>query len=223
MGNEEFAGYFLLTGGTSLVKSAALDKESAADAYSSEASLNTGGEFGFAYTTGREGWRFGFEVIKPSALSGVSATQGGAEIYQVKSDVSVYAPKVGLEFLVKQTPTGRVILFGYVGSGSLSLKNDYTLVTIAPNANFSIEGKGAANLMGGGLAGEFHMMDTTTVIVEVGYRSLSFSEINYSKDVAAGFNGAIVSGARMVGTDGLDRKLDFTGAYASVGFRFWMF
>lgn len=223
MGNESFAGYLLLTDGISAVKDQAFAKESSATAYDNDFKYNMGGEFGFSYITGRAGWRFGFEIIKPATLNGVSATNaGGTELYQVKSDLSCYIPKLGLELIVRQTPTMRMAIFGYGGTASLAMKNDYTNVTIAPSADFSVEAKSAANLMGGGLLTEFHTMDSTTLMIELGYRDLKFKEIKYSKNVAAGFNGAITAGDLVLDTDGSNRTISFSGAYLSLGFRFWL-
>ncbi len=223
MGKESFGGYFLLTGGNSAIKDKAFANESTATAYDGAYNLNTGGEFGFSYLTGRATWRFGFEVIKPTALSGVSSTLGGSEVYQVKSDLSCYIPKIGIELIVKQTPTLRLALFGYGGTASLAMKNDYSLLTIAPNADFSLESKSAANLMGGGFLTELYMMDTTTFMLELGYRDLKFKEIKYSKNVASAFNGSITAGDVVVDNTGANRMIDLSGAYISVGFRIWLY
>lgn len=222
MDKESFAGYFLLTSGPSAIKDQAFANESSATAYDAEVKSNTGGEIGFAYITGRAGWRFGFEILKPATLSGVSATASGSEIYQVKSDLNCYIPKLGIELIVKQTPTMRMALFGYAGTASLSMKNDYSQLSVSPNSDFSLEAKSSANLVGGGFATEFHMMDTTTILIEAGYRDLKFKEIKYSKDVASTFNGAVTAGDVMVDNTGAKRSIDFSGAYFSLGFRFWI-
>lgn len=222
MDKEAFASYFLLTGGLSAIKDQAFALESTATTYDSEVKTNIGGEIGFSYITGRAAWRFGFEIIKPGTLSGVSAQASGSEIYQLKSDLSCYIPKLGIELIVRQTPGMRLAILGYAGTASLSLKNDYTQLSVSPNGDFSLEAKSSANLMGGGFLGEFYMMDTTTFILEAAYRDLKFKDIKYSKDVAAGFNGAITAGDSMVDNTGAKRSIDFSGAYVSIGFRFWL-
>ncbi len=222
MGKEAFAGYFLLTGGNSAIKDQAFANESSATAYDKEFKLNTGGEFGFSYITGKVGWRFGFEIIKPTALTEVAATSGGTQLYQVKSDLSCYIPKLGIEMILYQSGMGRIALLGYAGTASLQMKNDYTNLTIAPNADFSLEAKSAANLLGGGLVTEYYMMDTTTFIFELGYRDLKFKDITYSKDVAAGFSGPITAGGSVTDNTGAKRMIDFSGSYLTVGIRIWL-
>ncbi len=219
---EAFAGYFLITGGMSTVKDQAFANESSATSYGSEVKTNTGGEIGFSYITGRAAWRFGFEIIKPNTLSGVSAQASGSEVYQLKSDINSYIPKLGIELIVFQRPSVRLAIFGFAGTASLSLKNDYTSLTVSPNSDFSVEAKSATNLMGGGFLGEFHMMDTTTFLLEASYRDLKFKDIKYSKNVTSGFNGAITAGDPMVDTSGNKRSIDLSGPYLSVGFRFWL-
>lgn len=222
MGKESFAAYLLLSSGNSAIKDQAFVNESTATAYSGEVKLNTGGEFGFSYITGRAGWRFGFEILKPSVLTGVSATLGGTEIYQLKSDITCYAPKLGIELIVYQSQAMRLALLGYAGTASLTMKNDYSNLTISPNADFSLESKSSANMAGGGFVTEYYMMDTTTLLFELGYRDLKFKDITYSKSVTTGFNGAITAGDPVVDNTGTKREINFSGSYLSLGIRIWL-
>lgn len=222
MGNEEFSSYFLVTYGPSLVKDSAFLNESSATAYDKSSTVNTSGEFGFTYAVGAIGWRIGFEMIKPTVLADVSATNaGGTTLYQLKSESSVYAPKLGLELYLWRRETKRIFIFGYSGTASLALKNDYTSVTIAPSATHSAEMKGAANLAGGGIGYEGLMFDTTTFIFELGYRTLTFPSMTYTKAVTT-FSGAKVIGDPVLDTLGAARSMSYTGYYGTIGFRFWL-
>jgi len=227
MNSRNFGSYFLLAGGTSVIQKAAFENESVANDYGSSYSLNTGGEFGFVSCTGPLTWRFGLEVIKPSTLTDVSAKLGASTLYLVKSDLNAIIPKVGLEINIKQTPNSRWMIFGTAGTASLTFQNDYSYVTIAPSASHSVKAKSSALMYGGGVGGEFSMMDTTTVMVELGYRALSFTELKYSADVTsfgatAGTSTAHVTGDVLKDQNATNRKIDMTGYYASVGFRFWL-
>ncbi len=65
------------------------------------------------------------------------------------------------------------------------------------------------------------MTDTTTVVVEFGYRQLKVDNLKYSKDVTT-FSGAKSSGDAVVTSSGEKRELDFSGGFISLGFRFYM-
>lgn len=222
LGREQFASYILLTGGPSVVKDKAFAGESSADTYPAGVAQNISGEFGFVYATRYLSWRFGFEILKPATMKSAAASQGGTDVYEVKSDLIGYIPKVGLEFNLKTSSWYRLLLFAGVGSASLTATNDYTSVTIAPNADFQAQYKSAGNLQVAGLAMEMAAFDTTSVVLELGYRKLNFGKLTYAKDVT-GFGGAHAAGDTVVDTDGEKRQLDFSGGYAGLGLRFWLF
>lgn len=222
LNRERFASYLLLTGGPSAVKDAAFAKESSADGYPAGVGNNISGEFGFIYATRYLSWRFGFEIMKPATMKSSSATTGGADTYDVKSDIVGYVPKIGLEFNLATRSWYRLLAFVNVGSASLAVTNDYSSVGIAPNADFRAEYKGGSSLQSAGLAMEMAAFDTTSVVLELGYRKMSFDKITYAKDVTD-FQGAHRAGDTVLQTDGEKRRLDFSGGYLGVGLRFWLF
>lgn len=223
MTNEKFASYFLITGGSSAIDKSAFAGEAATtDTYSSGAGYNYTGEFGFLYATPAVSLRFGFEVFKPSTLTGVTATNASAtDIYTVNSAITGYAPKLGLEINLQRSATYRAFIAAYAGSGSVSYKNDYTILSYGGVSDHSVEAKGSAMLYGGTLGVESHLTDTTTYLFEFGYRQMKFENLKYSKDVTT-FSGAKVAGDDVVDANGDKRVFDFTGPYISLGFRFYM-
>jgi len=60
--------------------------------------------------------RFGFEIFKPSALKSVPANNGTSDIYTLNSDITAYAPKLGLEINLQKTTTYRSFITAFVGS-----------------------------------------------------------------------------------------------------------
>ncbi len=214
--SEKFASYFVVTGGNSSLNQAAfLNEANAAYAYDKQVSYNYTGEFGFFYATPSVGLRFSFEVFKPQLLSDVNATNGGATVYTFKSDYTGYSPKLGIEINLYKTPASRVFMLGYTGAASVSYKNDY--------ADHSEEGKGTQTLYGGSIGYEGFLTDTTTYIVDVGYRTLNFEKIDYAKDVAVGIDGqAHTAGTPVLDVNGEQRTLNFNGAYIGIGFRFYL-
>jgi len=221
LSDEKFASYFSVEGGSSLLKTTPFDENLASiDSYSDEYKLGLGGEFGFVYSSPYLAWRFSFEILKPSKLKEVQGLASSTAQYIVDSDVTAVAPKLGLEIHLNKKPNNRFYLFGYYGSSNLTMTQAYTGV-VSPNSDHTVEAKGSAAEMGGGLGFEMSFVDTTSFVIEVGYRSLIFKEIKYSKDVTT-FQGAKTVGEALTNLNGENRSLNFSGYTASIGFRFWL-
>lgn len=224
MTKEQFASYLVFSGGSSVVADGAMALESSATKYSGAIAVNPGMEFGFLYVTKTISWRFGFEVIAPPALADVAATNdAGTELYKVKSTVLAYVPKVGLEINLKTTPSSRWFLGGTAGTASVTVVNEYSALTIAPNADFTAKYKGSATSWAAVLGYEMAAFDTTTFVIEAGYRNMNADKLVYSEAVASGFSGAHAAGDDVMKTDGEHRGINLTGPYASLGFRFFLF
>lgn len=221
MSEKSFGGYFTATYGNSAVNKNYFENESSATTFSKGFTTHTGGEFGFIYNTDKISWLFGLEIIKPAKTRGTASTGGTAD-YSYTSDVSVYVPKVGMELVFFQNTDYKVFANVSVGTGSLATKSEYSSLTIAPNADFSYEGKGSANLTNYSLGGEMHWTDNTTVLMAVGYRQLNFKKIKYLADVASSFTGAHAKGDQVLKSDGSALEYDFTNTYLSIGLRFWI-
>lgn len=218
---QKFASYFLISASQPPVNDSPWVLESTADASSKSYTTITGGEFGFTYATAVLSWRFGFEIIKPSKLSEISATQAGAEVYQVASDITGYAPKIGLEYSPWVTDSQKIFVYAGVGTASVTLKNDYSSMTIAPNTDHSVQMSGTGNLLETSVGYEGHFFDTTALLVQMGYRSLTIDNFKYSADVTTFSN--TTAGQPVLKTDGTNRSVDFSGAFISLGLRFWIF
>lgn len=222
LSDEKFASFFSGELGTSLLKTSPFDSEvSGTDTFSSEYKSSYGGEFGFVYSTPYIAWRFSFEIQKPSKLAEVEASQAGTVNYLVTSDVTAVAPKLGIELHLNKKPNARFYLFGFYGSSNLTMTNTYTQVLVSPNVDHEVSLKSSAPVTGGGVAYEFSFIDTTTICLELGYRSLVFKEIKYSKDVTT-FQGAKVAGDAYQDYTGTAKTLNFSNYFAAISFRFWL-
>lgn len=219
---QQFASYFKVNASQSPLRDSPWVLESAADASSTKYGTTTGGEFGFTLAGALLNWNFGFEIIKPTKLSGIQATQAGTQVYQIDSDITGYAPKAGFEITPWSNPTQKVFVFSYVGTASITMKNDYTSLTIAPNVDHSVEMSGTGNLVGAGMGYEAHFFDTTSFVIELGYRALKIDNFKYTKSVTT-FSGAVTAGQAARQTDGSLRSLDLGGTYINLGLRFWLF
>lgn len=222
LNQQEFGSYFAVNGSQAPIADSPWVRESAADASSTKYGTTTGGEFGFTYAGKYLNWNFGFEILKPTKLTGISATQSGTTVYKIDSDITGYAPKAGIEITPWSNPTQKIFIFGYVGSANVTVKNDYTALTIAPNVDHSVEMSGTGNMLGAGMGWEIHFFDTTSLMIQLGYRSLTVDNFKYTKSVTT-FSGAVTAGQSVLKTDGSLRSLDFGGTYATLGLRFWIF
>ncbi len=220
--SEKFASYFLLTGGPSAIKqNAFLNEVNTTNTFTGEVAYNYTGEFGFLYSTPNVSLRFGFEIFKPPVMKSIAASNGASDIYTLDSDITAYAPKLGIEINLQKTNTYRSFIMAYVGSGSASYKNDYTIISYPGVSNHSVEAKGSGTLYGGTIGVESHMTDTTTYIFEFGYRQLKIGNFKYAKDVTT-FSGSKIAGDPVLDANGASRSIDFSGGYISLGFRFYM-
>lgn len=199
--------------------------ESGATSTNQSFSTVTSGEFGFTTTTQTLGWRFGFEIFKPAKLTEIVASDASGAVYSLASDVTGYAPKMGLEIVPWMRNLQKIYLFGYIGSATLTIKNDYSGLSIAPGVDHTVEMTGTGSLTGGGIGYEVHFFDTTTFLAEASYRVLKINSLSYSK-AATTFSGpgegTVVPGQAVFKTDGSSRGIDLSGATVSVGLRFWL-
>ncbi|NUM57493.1 MAG: hypothetical protein HUU56_02615 [Bdellovibrionaceae bacterium] len=222
LSDESFASFFSGEMSTSAVKTSPFsDLINGSENYSSEYKNGYGGEFGFIYSTPYVGWRFSFEFLKPSKLSGVEGSNAGAVNYLVASDITSVAPKVGIELHLSKKSNSRLYLFGFYGSANLTMINTYTGLTVSPNADYEANFKASSSVYGGGIGWEWAFVDTTTLGLELGYRSLSFKEIKFSKDTNS-LQGSKVTGDLYQDYLGQNKSLNLSSSYIALAFRFWL-
>ncbi len=220
---EKFASYLVMNYGTSRVGDDLFRGESAATDYSEALNANLGGEFGFVSMMGPMSLRFGFEILKPAPLKGVEARDpGGSTLYEISSDVTGFVPKFGMDLNVVTRPSYRVFAYGAIGQAHLTVKNEYTNLTVAPNADFTTEMRSSSRSLSGGLGVEYAAFDLTSVVLEVGYRQLQFKKLTYGAAVTD-TRGAHDAGDKATLDTGEDRTLDFSGWTVSLGARWWLF
>lgn len=226
--NESFAGYIRTGYGLGL-ENGAMSKSNGTAGTPADSTIkfpyNLSGEFGFVYSGSHINFRFGIEVLRPQTID-TAGTNGGTELYDLKSEASVVIPKLGLEFNFIKTPWHRVYMYMAGGSASLAARNAYTLTAAGdaaynPIDDFYEDLRGTATTYEGSFGYEGLLADTTTWSIELGYRSLNFTRITHNR-AANTFTGNVVKGDVATNTDGSDRNLNLTGAYASIGFRFWI-
>lgn len=229
LGTESFAPY--LRGEyqmTTMGKTPYSDSSGSGLTFSDGFATQNNYEFGFLYNIKDVSLRFGFEVIKAPQLKDVSATNAsGTEMYKVSSDVSGYVPKIGIDMNFKQWQQSRLFLNAAYGYATVVTQNTFAM-TAAGSAAFSgvtdfrEEVKGTASLLEYSLGWEFLAFDTTTMVIDAGYRYLKVDSFSHQAN-ATTFQGGVTKGATAYNNDGTTRALDLSGYFASVHFRFWAF
>ena len=224
MAETKLAGYLSANFSTSTVKKDFFTGESSATEYSKGFTQNIGTDFGLIYRTERIAWVFGFESVKPNKISGGVASTSGTTNYEYESDLTVLAPKIGLELILHQSQTYRVSIQGAVGTATLQTKTDYTGLTIAPNTDFSIEAKSTANMITSGLGTEWHWSDNTALQLMIGYRDLNFKKLKLAEASTNSFaGGPLAKGSTLTKLDGTNVKYNFSGPFVGLVFRIWIF
>ena len=225
---ENFASYFRGQYGTTNLARLPFEPNSGTGAvYDLSYTTLNEYEFGFIYASRPMSLKFAIGVVKPPNLKEIKATSAaGTDWYTVNSNISVAVPKIGIELNIKQWPTGRLILFGDFGTGSATVENGYTF-TAAGSAAFNnivdyreeVKSNATCAEYGAGL--EVFAFDTTTMLIDVGYRNLKFASFTHNV-AATTFQGTVAKGDAAKNTDGTSRTLDFSGPFASISFRFWI-
>lgn len=227
MNRESVAAYF--RGGYGL---SSIEKSAYEDSSGNNVSIDDGvsniynGEFGFALTSSRVSWRFGFEIVSPTAVSTKGKDGSGVELYKLRSDISAVAPKVGIEINFKQTPTWRIFMMAGYGQASFKMTNKYEftadgLSAFPGMADYTEDVRATVNLIDLMLGYEHLMSDATTIVFETGYRQCEVSEMKHNDDYTT-FDGAVEKGDVARNSDASQKKLSLTGAYVSIGFRFYI-
>jgi len=225
MNSESFAGYFLVTGGTSGLGQGAFSGEASNVSFDNSAKYNYSGEFGFIYVQSAVALRFGLEILAPESVN-TTASRGGTNLYSDTSTVLGLIPKLTVEVKLSSNNVYRSFLGFSAGYATVTMKNDYTLTAAGQSAfpgvsDNNVQAKGIGTLLSASIGIERLLNDATTFMVEAGYRELMINSLNYTSAVTT-FAGSETSGSQDVDVNGQARKLNLSGPFISLGFRFYL-
>lgn len=219
MRREERGSYLSGSLGNVTVGQNLYQNESTATQYTEGVNTMAAGEFGFFRTGERAAIRFGVEVMIPKEIKEATASLNGTVQYKIKSTGIIYAPKVGVDLNLLYGPTYRWLLSGSVGLARLNYKNIYTEVLL-PEGDHTVEYVADTLTWTGSTGLEIFVMDTTTAILEVGYRSLNFSSLKYHQSVTT-FAGEKSGGDGVNDINGAARTANFSGIFGGITFRIY--
>lgn len=224
--NETFAAYFGGTFGVSNLGDYAFGQSGGNGVTTDQAvRANYGGEFGLALTSFRGGIRLGLEYIMGRTLTGVNGTSGGVSYYALDSKVSAFIPMAAAEAPIWKTPESRLSIGGGLGYAFVSLNQEYRMTSAGTSAlgvsDYIEKASNQALAWKLFVSGETTFVDTTTICLEVGYRSVKVGSLQSTKDTTA-ISGAQTVGSDLKNMDGSNRAFDLGGAYGSLLFRFYL-
>jgi hypothetical protein len=227
--NETVAPYFKDNFGNSKVLQNAFDKSNGSNiTIAKTASLNESGEFGLLITAPGFGFRVGIEMIRPSAIYAIQGMDTSlTPMYDFESYIQALIPKAGFDFGLYVTELSRVYLSVSGGSVTANIKNSYNLTAAGQTAfpgiaDYVEESTGTSTMYETVFGYEHLLSDTTTFCFELGYRSLKVGQFKYKSDITDIYGTAHAAGDVVLNSDGLDRSLDFSGAFAGLALRFYL-
>lgn len=226
MAKESFSAYLRGTMSPKFTNTMASASSGSSVTLDASHTSNRSIEFGLIYSSVLVNLRFGLEVLNPEDIKERSATNSsGTKLYSMDSEFSVTTPKMNFEINFYRGAASRAMLLLGVGYANLVARNAYTMTSAGTTAlgptDFSEDLRGTAVSYEGGLGYEFLMTDTTTLMLEAGYRSMNFTTIKHNKDVT-GFQGSVVKGDRATNLDGTNRTLNLSNYYGGLTFRIWI-
>ena len=194
--------------------------------FNGSSSFIPSGEFGFLFSSQRLTWKLGFEFlpIPTQNLTGSSRISTAA-LYNLSSNASAVNPKLGFEFNLKSWTNSRAWILAEVGESFIDIQNNYSFTTAGTTqfglSNFTEEVKGQQLFYDAGIGFETILSDTTALEFDAGYRVLNYTTLTHNQAVTT-FQGSVSSGTVATNNNGTNRSLNMSGAFAGVGFRFWI-
>lgn len=226
LANENFAPYFRGSIGLSSIGKSAYEHSSGTTTvFSEEPDYNYSGEAGFLFASPRLGFTLGIEFLTSQKMSIAGTNTSGTELMDLESQVKATILKGGVLFFYKSTNMYR----GYVGFNggfaNLKLQNEYQLTTDGTSL-YSLttvsEQAVAQAIMYELIFGfEFNLADTTTMMIEGGYRYLSVNDWEYDGS-GTNFLGSYTEGGSVLNHDGTKRQSNLSGWILAIGFRFYI-
>jgi hypothetical protein len=185
------------------------------------------GEFGLLLSGTRANLKMSGELLMPKALPGIEGKNpGGTSYFTAESEIQAAVAMATIELLAYPAATSRMMVgLGY-GLASVTLVNSYEMTSAGTTAtgvgDFTEKATAQAPVMQGYLGYETLFTDRATVAFTLGYRACEVSGFKAVGN-AATFNGSLTDGQKLLNRDGSERKVNLSGAFVGLNFRFFLF
>lgn len=227
MKNERFATYFGGSYGLSNLGDYAFGQSGGTGVQTDQAvRTNYSGEFGVTFTSDHGGIRLSGEYLLGKALAGVNGTNAsGTSYYTLNSQVTAIIPMVSAEAPVWRGLESRLMVGGGLGYAFVYLDQEYFMTSAGTSAlgvsNYVEKSSTRTLAWKLYVSAETLFVDSSTITIEGGYRSVKVGSLQSTKDTAA-ISGAQTEGSDIKNMDGSLRAFDLGGAYMSLYFRFYL-
>ena len=184
-----------------------------------------GGEVGVLIRAGYVGFRAGVNIVAPQAMTDMEGkNSAGTVLMTVDSNVTSVLPSIHMEIYPYKTDSTSLAITAGVGSGNTTFVTKYDL-TADGETNYGVtdyteEGRGLSLFSEGGVAFEFHFSRSTTLSVDAGYRYLYVGKFTHQRNVTT-IRGTIQKGDVVKVSTGQNLKLNLSGPFAGISFRFY--
>lgn len=227
MKNEVFATYFGATYGPSNISDSAFGRASSAGVSTDQiVRSNFSGELGIVLFREPFALRIGGEYVFGRNLNDVVGRDAAnVEFFELDSKTRAFVLGGAIETTFARGNESRLYFGAGAGAAFVSLDQEYRMTTTGAATlglgNYSEKGSTEALMWRVYLGGEVLLIDTTTILLELGYRNLVADELKSTKDTAA-MSGQQTTGSTLLNTDGTNRRFDMGGAYGGISFRFYL-
>lgn len=195
--------------------------------FDAQVSRTIGGEVGIILLTKHINFRLGVEVLGPQKMESITGydRNNNNQLMTLSSQIIGVVPSLHLEFVLKETPHLRFMLIGGAGYGTVTVLNSYTFTTagqaVYPGMpSFTEEVTGSSITGDGGLALELLSSDSSTIVLDAGYRYFYVDGLTHNRD-AKNFQGTVTKGQSATFDNGKNRNIELSGAWVGLGLRFY--
>lgn len=231
--NEKFAGFFRMTGGPSLLGADAFSKSSGSSTvFMDKVEYNFSGEIGFLlFLHEKMSLKFGFEAVQSRDLTAiVGKNSSGTKYMDLTSRSLALIPEATLEFTFSNDATSR--WFGFFGAGTAAMTLDNAYIFTAAGsaayagiADYTEKSQESVFTNHYGVGYETLFVDNVTAVFELGYRNLAANSLTYRHNHTGAettLQGDKTKGSDVVNDDSTSRKLNLSGFYLGLAFRFYI-
>lgn len=228
--DSSFAAYIRGSGGTSNLGHSAYADSSGADSrfeLKDRPAYHYSGEVGVMFLLSDQSrFRIGFEGLQTREVDATGKV-GSTKAMDVTSRVLSMMPTANLELDFSQGEGSKYFTFAGVGYAKVTSTNDYDLNAFGLgyyglSGDYKETVSGNAIMGQVGVGAEWPAIDNVNFALELGYRYLVASKLNYENSHNTAEGSTVKGGAAKIknGTD--TRSLDMSGMFVGFSFRFFI-
>lgn len=231
--SENLATYFSASGGdaSGLAGKAFSDSSGANVTTDAAVPYMTGVEFGLITALQKVTLKIGLEVMQAPQVEVEGKNPSGTKLFDLTSSLSVFNPNIVFEYASEPMPQSKFYYFAGIGWATLTIDNAYIFTSDGLSHYAEISAGDYTEKIQStfpsyslGIGYEMLATDNVTFNMVLGYRYMEAATLTHKADLSEAVNyaGAVVAGDEVIDNSGDARSLSLSGAYISLGFRFYI-